>query len=133
MCYGHTGSGKSYTMFGSKDRNPGMLPLILESIFAYIYQREDAEFMIRVSYVEIYNEQVNDLLSPNTSRAAGSFVERTTEEVCINIDQIFSLIRMGDINRQIGSKSTERQANSHIVVRLIIESFTYPSPVIAKQ
>jgi len=35
--FGHTGSGKSHTLFGNKDKQPGLLPLILESIFAYIY------------------------------------------------------------------------------------------------
>jgi hypothetical protein len=35
--YGHTGAGKTYTMFGNREKNPGILPLTLESIFAYIY------------------------------------------------------------------------------------------------
>lgn len=39
MSFGHTGSGKTHSIFGnSKDKNPGFLPLILESIFAYIYE-----------------------------------------------------------------------------------------------
>jgi hypothetical protein len=38
FCFGHTGSGKYHTMFGNKEKNPGILPLILESIFAYIYE-----------------------------------------------------------------------------------------------
>ena len=38
MCYGHSGAGKTYTMFGNKDKNPGIIPLTLESLFAYIYE-----------------------------------------------------------------------------------------------
>lgn len=38
MCYGHTSAGKTYTMFGNKDKNPGIITLSLESIFAYIYE-----------------------------------------------------------------------------------------------
>jgi hypothetical protein len=36
--FGHTGAGKSFTMFGNKEKNPGILTLILESLFAYIYE-----------------------------------------------------------------------------------------------
>lgn len=83
--------------------------------------------------MEIYNEQINDLLSPNTSRTAGSFVEKTTEEICINIDQVFSLIRMGDINRQMGiTKSNERAAKAQIIFRIIIESFSYSGKPVEK-
>lgn len=84
--YGHTSVGKSHTIFGNKEKAPGFLPLTLESIFAYIYLKVQNEFMIRVSYVEIYNEQINDLLSPNISKQAGSFFDKVTEEICINID-----------------------------------------------
>ncbi len=67
------------------------------------------EFLVKMSYIEIYSEQVNDLLSPNKSGASGSFVERVSEEVITNIDQIFQLVRMGDINRQMGiTKTNER-------------------------
>jgi hypothetical protein len=38
FAFGHTGSGKTYTLFGNKDKNPGFLPLTLESLFAYIYE-----------------------------------------------------------------------------------------------
>lgn len=44
----------------------------------------------------------------------------------MNIDQIYSMIRMGDINRQIGSaKALERASKSHIIFRIIVESFSY--------
>ena len=38
ICYGHTSAGKTYTMFGNKDKYPGIVPLTLETIFAYIYE-----------------------------------------------------------------------------------------------
>jgi hypothetical protein len=38
FCYGHTTSGKTYTMFGNKDKYPGILSLSFESIFSYIYE-----------------------------------------------------------------------------------------------
>ncbi|CDW76706.1 centromeric protein [Stylonychia lemnae] len=132
--FGHTGSGKSHTIFGNKEKSPGLLPLILESMFAYIYQvkissqdyiqRVDLEFLIRVSYFEIYNEQINDLLSPNTLRTNGSNIDKVTEEACINIDQIISLVRMGDINRQLGTtKNNDRNSKAHVIFRIIVETY----------
>jgi len=50
-------------------------------------------------------------------------LEKITEEVCINIDQILSLLRMGDINRQLGTeKGTERSSKSHLIFRISIET-----------
>ena len=86
MCYGNSGAGKTYTMFGNKDKNPGILPLALESIFAYIYEKINTEFLVRISYFEIYNEQMNDLLSPTSYKTAGANIDKMTEEICINID-----------------------------------------------
>lgn len=59
------------------------------------------EFVLKVSYKDIFNENLIDLLT-SPSAAAGK-EESITEEVCMNVDQILSLIRMGDINRQIGT------------------------------
>jgi centromeric protein E len=82
------------------------------------------EFLLRVSYLEIYNEQINDLLSPNTQRMNGSNLDKVTEEVCINIDQIISLVRMGDINRSIGTtKNLDRTSRAHIIFRIIVETY----------
>ena len=64
FCYGQTGSGKTFTMHGAK-KSPGIVPLTIESIFEYIQQSVDKEFLIRCSYIEIYNESVNDLLNSN--------------------------------------------------------------------
>eukprot|EP00347_Sterkiella_histriomuscorum_P005779 403355303 len=76
---------------------------------------------------EIYNEQINDLLSPNNQRTNGSNLDKVTEEICINIDQIFSLVRMGDINRQIGStkNNLDRSSKANLIFRLIIETFSH--------
>lgn len=78
---------------------------------------------MRVSYIEIFNEHINDLLSPNTQRSTGNNFDKVTEEICINIDQVFSLQRMGDINRQIGiTKNSDRNARANIIFRIIIEA-----------
>ena len=48
--------------------------------------------------------------------------EKITEEICINIDQIYSLIRMGDINRQIGiTRAQDRGSRANTIFRVIVE------------
>lgn len=64
FCYGQTGSGKTFTMHGSRRSSPGIVPLTVDTIFAFIQQSPTKEFLVRCSYVEIYNENVNDLLNP---------------------------------------------------------------------
>lgn len=65
FCYGQTGSGKTFTMHGSRKSQPGFVPLTVDTIFAYIEQTPNREFLIRCAYIEIYNENINDLLNPN--------------------------------------------------------------------
>lgn len=65
FCYGQTGSGKTHTMHGIRKTNPGLVPLSIDQIFSTIQKSQGKEFLIRCSYIEIYNESVNDLLNPN--------------------------------------------------------------------
>jgi hypothetical protein len=61
--YGQTTSGKTYTMLGD-DSSPGILPFTLLDIFREADQLP-GEFKMSISYLEIYNEQINDLLNPS--------------------------------------------------------------------
>jgi kinesin family protein 18/19 len=65
FAYGTTGSGKTYTMTGDQD-TPGIMYLIIEDMFRKIALDKEKNYEIRVSYVEIYNEVIRDLLVPNT-------------------------------------------------------------------
>ncbi|XP_003368409.1 conserved hypothetical protein, partial [Trichinella spiralis] len=59
------GSGKSYTMMGTKEQ-PGLIPRLCIELFRRIDEhRQDVTFKVEVSYFEIYNEKVRDLLDPN--------------------------------------------------------------------
>lgn len=60
-----SGSGKSYTMMGSGDQ-PGLIPRLCSALFERTQkeQREEESFTVEVSYMEIYNEKVRDLLDP---------------------------------------------------------------------
>jgi kinesin family protein 13 len=65
LAYGQTGSGKSYTMMGSSSE-PGLIPRLCDRIFSRITQEssDQTTFKVEVSYMEIYNEKVHDLLDP---------------------------------------------------------------------
>uniref|UniRef100_A0A8C7ME69 Kinesin family member 13B n=1 Tax=Oncorhynchus kisutch TaxID=8019 RepID=A0A8C7ME69_ONCKI len=71
FAYGQTGSGKSYTMMGSSEQ-PGLIPRLCSSLFDRTLQdqREGESFTVEVSFMEIYNEKVRDLLDPKGSRQA---------------------------------------------------------------
>src|SRR5437870_3007385 len=67
FAYGQTGTGKTYTMEGidnPKDKR-GIIPRSFESIFNLIKGTYNTNFLTRISYLEIYNEEIRDLLSKN--------------------------------------------------------------------
>ncbi|KAF0973562.1 hypothetical protein FDP41_008266 [Naegleria fowleri] len=65
MAYGQTGSGKTYTMIGAPNnyKNRGLIPRVIQQVFADMSNYPEKSFTLRVSYMEIYNEQLFDLLS----------------------------------------------------------------------
>ncbi|CAH1436610.1 unnamed protein product [Lactuca virosa] len=63
FAYGVTSSGKTHTMHGNQ-RSPGIIPLAIKDAFCIIQETPCREFLLRLSYLEIYNEVVNDLLNP---------------------------------------------------------------------
>lgn len=64
FCYGATGAGKTYTMLGTME-NPGVMVLAIKDLFAKVRERSlDGNHTVHLSYLEVYNETVRDLLSP---------------------------------------------------------------------
>ena len=62
------GSGKTYTMLGEKEKDiPGLSVLTLRDIFEHIKKDQDNEYNVIITYVEIYNESIRDLLVPSSS------------------------------------------------------------------
>lgn len=65
FAYGQTAAGKTHTMLGSKS-NPGILPLAVNEIMEAISRARHRAFLIRCSYIEIYKEQITDLIGKKT-------------------------------------------------------------------
>ena len=131
LAYGQTSTGKTHTMSGTAT-NPGLIPLSVRECFAYL-QRQDSprEYLLRVSYLEVYKEHVRDLLA--TSAAAppvrlfegnGELIIRgLREEVVVSPEQVFGLLAQGEGRRQVGATHANlHSSRSHCIVRLWIES-----------
>lgn len=78
FCYGATGAGKTYTMLGTVE-NQGVMVLAIKDLFNKIRQRSfDGNHVVHLSYLEVYNETVRDLLSPGRP-----LVLREDKQVCL--------------------------------------------------
>ncbi|KAK6124852.1 hypothetical protein DH2020_041386 [Rehmannia glutinosa] len=90
----------------------------------------DREFLLRMSYMEIYNEEINDLLAPehrklqiHESIERGIFVAGLREEIVASADQVLELMEYGESHRHIGETNMNvYSSRSHTIFRMIIES-----------
>jgi len=163
FAYGQTATGKTYTMSGSKgfkhmnvndDSTKGIIQLSVEECFNYIYSQklEAREYLLRVSFMEIYNEVINDLLvapvkaapimqtvfnsnhhvippaAPSNirifeSKDEGVIIRGLKEEIVTEPEQVYALLAEGEKRRQTGSTMSNKQSSrSHCVFRLTVES-----------
>ncbi|KAM4712295.1 centromere-associated protein E isoform 2-T2 [Anableps anableps] len=131
FAYGQTSSGKTFTMMGC-DRNRGVIPLAVDDVFQTIKTFPNKEFLLRVSYMEIYNETVTDLLVDSWKRKPLEiretmnktvYVADLTEELVTSSTQALAWIRKGEKNRHYGkTKMNQRSSRSHTIFRMILES-----------
>ncbi|XP_039237441.1 centromere-associated protein E isoform X2 [Pipra filicauda] len=131
FAYGQTASGKTYTMMGNED-SVGIIPKAIQHVFKIICEIPDREFLLRVSYMEIYNETITDLLCDSRKKKPlgiredfnrNTYVEDLIEEVVVAPEQVMEWIRKGERNRHYGeTKMNEHSSRSHTIFRMIIES-----------
>eukprot|EP01018_Ginkgo_biloba_P020937 Gb_03332 [translate_table: standard] len=128
FAYGVTSSGKTHTMHGDH-KSPGIIPLAIKDVFSIIQDTPGQEFLLRVSYLEIYNEVINDLLDPTGQNlrvredAQGTYVEGIKEEVVLSPAHALSLIAAGEEHRHVGSNNFNLlSSRSHTIFTLTIES-----------
>jgi hypothetical protein len=133
FAYGQTGSGKSYTMMGTPER-PGLIPRTCEDLFQRIDEAQsvDTTYHVRVSYFEVYNEHVRDLLVPRTdpphylkireSPTDGPYVKDLTDVPVRSFADIMKLMRKGDMSRTVAStKMNDTSSRSHAVFTIILK------------
>ena len=145
FAYGQTGTGKTYTMEGFQmsdlqanhlSPNPnvedrGIIPRAIEQIFGHIqaHASQTVRFLVRASYLQIYNEGISDLLKPERNNLSiredkkkGVFVEGLSEWVVRSPAEIYGLMERGGAVRATGStKMNEISSRSHAVFIIIVE------------
>lgn len=140
FAYGMTGTGKTFSMQGTAS-SPGVIPLAITDIFSYIRETPHREFLLRVSYLEIYNEKIHDLLAPppagnglgvqphqeeiklREDSKRGVYATPLKEEIVQSPTQLLRVIARGDQNRRVGSTQyNARSSRSHAVVQIVVES-----------
>ncbi|XP_072565606.1 kinesin-like protein KIF16B isoform X4 [Paramormyrops kingsleyae] len=128
FAYGQTGSGKSYTMMGNPG-DVGLIPRICEGLFSRISDMsrwDEASFRTEVSYLEIYNERVRDLLRRKSTKTFnlrvrehpkdGPYVEDLSKHLVQNYGDVEDLMEAGNINRTTASTGmNDVSSRSHAI------------------
>uniref|UniRef100_A0A7M5TT09 Kinesin-like protein n=2 Tax=Clytia hemisphaerica TaxID=252671 RepID=A0A7M5TT09_9CNID len=125
FAYGQTGSGKTFTMEGTKE-NPGINQRALKQLFQCSNEMRDWNFTILVSFVEIYNEMLRDLLSvePTTKLTIkqgkdGNYVPDLTHVKVNNVRDVNEVFALGRANRSTAcTDMNERSSRSHSVLTI---------------
>ncbi|CDK27337.1 unnamed protein product [Kuraishia capsulata CBS 1993] len=130
IAYGQTGSGKSYTMMGPVDGDPeakGMIPRIADQIFDDIAKSSsDKEFTVGISYLEIYMEQLRDLLSEEASdlaihesRTGEVYVKGLTNRYISGKDELYEAMKAGAAARIVSSTDmNDESSRSHAIFQI---------------
>jgi len=137
FAYGQTGSGKSYSMMGY-GKEAGVVPKICQDMFERIAQMQakdkNVKFTVEVSYLEIYNERVRDLLNPSTKGnlkvrehpSTGPYVEDLAKLVASSFNEIEHLMDEGNKARTVAATNmNETSSRSHAVFTLTLTQKRY--------
>ncbi|KAM6240936.1 kinesin-like protein KIF17 isoform 2-T3 [Porphyrio hochstetteri] len=135
FAYGQTGSGKSFTMQGVVDPSTqkGIIPRAFEHIFESIQCAENTKFLVRASYLEIYNEDIRDLLGADTKQKLelkehpekGVYVKGLSLHTVHSVAQCEQIMEMGWRNRAVGYTLMNKDSSrSHSVFTVNMEIST---------
>uniref|UniRef100_A0A8B9RBR4 Kinesin motor domain-containing protein n=1 Tax=Astyanax mexicanus TaxID=7994 RepID=A0A8B9RBR4_ASTMX len=141
FAYGQTGSGKTFTMLGPNELNDfsddlrGVIPRSFEYLFFLINREVEKSsgaksFLCKCSFIEIYNEQIFDLLDSASASLflredikKGVFVEGAVEKYAASAAEAYQVLSMGWRNRRVASTSMNRESSrSHAVFTMTLES-----------
>ncbi|XP_003943123.1 chromosome-associated kinesin KIF4A isoform X1 [Saimiri boliviensis] len=137
LAYGQTGSGKTYSMGGTytaeQENEPtvGVIPRVIQLLFKEIDKKSDFEFTLKVSYLEIYNEEILDLLCPSREKSQINIREDpkegikivglTEKTVLVALDTV-SCLEQGNNSRTVASTAMNSQSSrSHAIFTISIE------------
>jgi centromeric protein E len=132
FAYGQTSAGKTHTLMGSPEE-PGLMILAVSDLFAMCEAKADHEFLARMSYVEIYNEEVKDLLDESGSVSGGlavvedpktgPYVKGAIDKVVLRADDALQVLYEGEKNRHFAATAMNNHSSrSHVVLVLVLET-----------
>ncbi|KAF6212338.1 hypothetical protein GE061_012860, partial [Apolygus lucorum] len=137
FAYGQTGTGKTFTMEGvnTEPELRGVIPNSFAHLFGRIAKAsEETKFLVRVSYYEIYNEEVRDLLSSSQTSGGlevkerpdvGVFIKNLTTYVVNNADDMDRIMTIGNKNRVVGATAMNIESSrSHAIFTITVETST---------
>ncbi|XP_037541862.1 kinesin-like protein KIF3C [Nematolebias whitei] len=141
FAYGQTGTGKTYTMQGAwlDPEKQGVIPNAFDHIFTHISRSQsDKQYLVRASYLEIYREEIRDLLDPNHGNTRGLelrespetrvYVQDLTSCVCKSIKEIEEVMNVGNQARAVGTTDmNEYSSRSHALFLITVEC-SQPGP-----
>ena len=139
FAYGATGSGKTYTMLGINENERGIMPRSVIDLFKMLNKRKNKEFRLSVSYVEIYNEEIRDLLGNreelklHEDPTKGVIIQGVKEIFVDNVDNFFDILYKGNQKRTIGkTNANETSSRSHALLKINIENKDKEGPNASK-
>ncbi|KAL3092200.1 hypothetical protein niasHT_023759 [Heterodera trifolii] len=136
FAYGQTGTGKTYTMSGAGGE--GQADGVTQNAFAHIFDHiakchQDKRFLVRISYMEIYNEEVRDLLAKQSAAGAqrldikeradiGVYVRDLLNVTVASAEQCLRIMQLGNANRHTGRTCmNEQSSRSHAIFTVTVE------------
>uniref|UniRef100_H3DP79 Kinesin-like protein n=1 Tax=Tetraodon nigroviridis TaxID=99883 RepID=H3DP79_TETNG len=142
FAYGQTGTGKTYTMQGAwaDPERRGVIPNAFDHVFTHISRSQsDKQYLVGASYLEIYLEEIRDLLDPKhgggtralelrESPESGVYVRNLTSCVCKSIKEIEDVMNLGNQARAVGATDmNEHSSRSHALFLITVEC-SQPGP-----
>jgi len=140
--YGQTSSGKTFTMRGDDSKNDsiGIIQMAAKDIFNSIQAEKstnpNCECSVRVSYTEIYNEELRDLLNDSNRKTSTSLTIREDKRGSITVEgrkevavsslaELMEVFRIGETNKSVGcTKMNDRSSRSHVIFQITLQKKT---------
>ncbi|XP_034432696.1 kinesin family member 3Cb [Hippoglossus hippoglossus] len=132
FAYGQTGTGKTHTMQGVPwdPEGRGVIPTSFQHIFTHISRTQNQKYLVRSSYLEIYQEEIRDLLFKDNNRKLelkenpdfGVYVKDLSSVVTKNATEIEHVMNLGNQSRSVGfTNMNERSSRSHAIFLITVE------------
>jgi len=134
FAYGQTSSGKTFTMMGVPEDSDlkGIIPRCFDHIMNIILAASEMKYMVRCSFIEIYNEEIFDLLKMEKNRpklelrhspSTGFFIKDMTQILVNSREEMMKVLRIGNKNKKMGETAMNANSSrSHTLMIVNVES-----------